>query len=177
MSDQPGQPPVPQEPAPIQPAPPYAPQQYPPQGYAVAPGDPSQQPVKKKSRAWIWIVVVVVLLMCCVGTAIAGLIGFGIKSSADQAATVKTADDAYTKAVKGLQAAAESAATVDDPEASAKATDCPDPRGAPPTFRASTRRTRPRRPFAPSRRSPPGSRSSWTPPKRASGSTNRVTRT
>jgi hypothetical protein len=140
MSDQPGQPSVPQEPVPPQPTQPYQPQPpapqppapqppaqpqpYAPQGNApqpgaVAPGVPSQ-PVKKKSRAWIWITLVIVLLLCCAGSAVAGLIGFGAKSSSDQSATIKTADTAYTKAVKGLGAAAAAAATVDDPEASAK---------------------------------------------------------
>jgi len=158
MSDQPGQPPVPQEPVPPQPAQPYPPQppaaqppaqpqppaprpaqpyaapqyaqpsaqpqQYAPQGYVpqpgtVPPGVPPQ-PVKKKSRAWIWITLVIVLLLCCAGSAVAGLIGFGAKSASDQSATLKKADDAYSKAVKGLGTAAVSAATVDDPEASAK---------------------------------------------------------
>lgn len=135
MSDQSGQSPVPpQEPVPIPPAQPYAPQPaapeppaqpyaqpqpYAPQGYAPQPGVPSQ-PVKKKRRAWIWITLVIVLLLCCAGSAVAGLIGFGAKSASDQSATIKTADTAYTKAVKGLGAASADAATVDDPEASAK---------------------------------------------------------
>jgi ABC-type Na+ efflux pump permease subunit len=114
VSDQPGQPPVPP---------------YPPQPGAV-PSGIAPQPVKKKSRAWIWITVVVVLLLCCAGSAVAGLIGFGMKSASDQSATIKAADDGYTKAVKELQTVAESAATVESPEASAPATTLLDAAGA-----------------------------------------------
>lgn len=108
MSDQSGQPPYAV----------YPPQGAAPQPGAVPPGVP--QPVTKKSRTWIWIVLVIVLLFCCVGSVIAGAIGFGLKSAADQAATVKIADAAYAKGLEGLQTAAESAAAIEDPAASAK---------------------------------------------------------
>lgn len=129
MSDQPG--PVPPSEQPPQTPPPGAGAPYPqapypqqPPAYAPAapayppPYPPAQPPAPaKKRRTWVWVALVVFLLLCCGGVAVAGLVGYGVKTASDQASAVKAADTAYMKAIKSLQSASTSAAAIGDAEA------------------------------------------------------------